>query len=550
MKCNHCGSEWTTTAEIKSATCPFCGKQLESANSSQPAARGRFQLSYDQKTLVQFLGDEKNVVIPAGVTRICAGAFHGYGIETVYIPDGVVEIGDNCFNGCKQLREVRIPASVTHISDSAFRDTGKKTIIAEKGSYAWNKYAKPELEAKPSVAASHRETTPAKETIYAQSADNIPSAKTHPEQQRDDAQTIEQKKIQWAQMLNSKPGDRPWIIKASLFVSADKRARNLVTRIKNIHDQELLALIIEETNDGRVRLAAAERITDQSLLKQLTNNKDAVVRRNAFLRIASPAELKKHLLESVNKQDASALGRISNVSDLLDIALSANCDRIRITAADMLPANSTEGNLLKAAAAFSKEITMEGIVRYDDAHLACQEINPSFLQQVAQQHPDPCVRYLARGRKDVKICGNSFEEQMKSQTITPREVTLREVDARRASLLLSVEEELREFQKQCRTNATKAMNNCTYISTHWYIAQYHSPTYNWDRDYFEPQWGYKRFWRTHCIDRSEADFFEKMLKRKLREEQIQNATVSNHDIYQGGTTKILVAHAFEISTNW
>ena len=102
MKCNHCGSEWTTTTENKKTTCPFCGKQLENVTSSQPAARGRFQLSYDQKTLVQFLGDERNVVIPAGVTRIGAGAFHGYGVETVYIPDGVIEIGDNCFNGCKQ----------------------------------------------------------------------------------------------------------------------------------------------------------------------------------------------------------------------------------------------------------------------------------------------------------------------------------------------------------------------------------------------------------------------------------------------------------------
>ena len=83
MKCNHCGSEWTTAVENQKNTCPFCGKQLENTNNSQPAARGRFQLSYDKTTLVQFLGDKKNVVIPAGITRIGAGAFHGYGVETV-----------------------------------------------------------------------------------------------------------------------------------------------------------------------------------------------------------------------------------------------------------------------------------------------------------------------------------------------------------------------------------------------------------------------------------------------------------------------------------
>ncbi len=111
---------------------PFCGKTISDNTSGQPAERGRFQLSFDKKTLVQFLGGEKNVVIPAGVTRIGAGAFHGYGVETVYIPDGVTEIGDNCFNGCMQLREVRIPTSVSFISDTAFRDTGKVKIVAQK----------------------------------------------------------------------------------------------------------------------------------------------------------------------------------------------------------------------------------------------------------------------------------------------------------------------------------------------------------------------------------------------------------------------------------
>lgn len=383
MRCNHCSSEWTTTTESKMTTCPFCGKQLENVAISQPVARGRFQLSYDKTTLVQFLGDEKNVVVPAGITRIGAGAFHGYGVETVYISDGVTEIGDNCFNGCKQLREVRIPSSVTYISDSAFKDTGKKKIIAEKGSYAWNKYAKPVAEDKPVAPATQAESKPISKTGSAspskpvesaeksgmpadsndskvpsmvQSVSNTPSAKELYEQQVDKFLALQHKKMQWAQLLGCEPGDRPWIIKASLFVSADKQAKNLIARIKNIHDQELLARIEEETNDGRVRLAAVEnitdqdrlfsvvndtqnpnirrtaveRITDQNILRQLANNKDDIVRIAVARKINDQKILEQMALkDSVEHIRAIALDRIKDATVLRKISETDPSSQIR-----------------------------------------------------------------------------------------------------------------------------------------------------------------------------------------------------------------------------
>lgn len=597
MKCTHCGSEWTTTTNNTKTSCPFCGKQLESNNNSQPAARGQFQLSYDKTTLVQFLGDEINVVIPAGITRIGAGAFRGYGVETVYIPDGVIEIGDNCFNGCKNLREIRIPTSVSYISDSAFKDAKQPKIITQKESYAWKKYAKQVTETKSAatntqpnvnpvekptptsppkptevpkkfVASTHIE--PAKKPLV----DEVPSVDKLIDDKFGKTQIMQNKYTQWATLLGCNPGEKPWIIKSSLFVSADKRAQKIIARIKNIHDQELLARIEEETNDGRVRLAAVENITDQNrlfsvvndtrnpnirraaieritnqnLLNQLANNKNEEVRNLVFLRIASPSELKKHLMTSINKQDVSALSRIST-SDMLDLALSAKCENIRIAAADMLPATSAEGNLLKAATAFSKKITMEGIVHYDEAHVSCQKANPDFLQKIAKQHPDPCVRYLARGRKNVEAKGNSFEEQMKSQTLSQRELTLREVDARCKHLQNLAYNAVQSFIEQCKKCAANGQERCDFKTSVWTYWVYPKDLLKMDE--------HGRCWeKGHFVENEEKEFFISLLERNLRRNNIVGAHISTSGLYERkyvfdeGTSSSSFGYAFIISTRW
>ncbi len=334
MKCNHCGSEWTTAVENQKDTCPFCGKQLESANSSQPAARGRFQLSYDKTTLVQFLGDEKNVVVPAGITRIGAGAFHGYGVETVYIPDGVTEIGDNCFNGCKQLREVRIPASVTHISDSAFKDTGKKTIIAEKGSYAWKKYAKPAAEDKPAVPnapatanAIKKATPPPSEpveelkktvapaeerTAKTQPANNKPSVDKFINEHVGKIQAQQAKETQWAKLLGCNPGEKPWIINSVFSFIEDQRATKLVKRLKNIFDQELLICIVTETNNFTVRRAAIKNIKDKKAIEALAlSNPDWRVRKAALNHVTERAVLRKIAKDDPDKDIRQAAAQLA-----------------------------------------------------------------------------------------------------------------------------------------------------------------------------------------------------------------------------------------------
>ena len=62
--------------------------------------------------------------------RICADAFCYTSIESLSIPDSVVELGKKCFYGCKSLRSVIFGASsrVERICAEAFRKTSIESL--------------------------------------------------------------------------------------------------------------------------------------------------------------------------------------------------------------------------------------------------------------------------------------------------------------------------------------------------------------------------------------------------------------------------------------
>ena len=78
-------------------------------------------------TLVRYGGEEKQVSVPAGITRIGVGAFNaGYSsggsgrmVEAV-IPEGVTAIGDNAFLNCANLRRIKLPSSLKELGGHAF----------------------------------------------------------------------------------------------------------------------------------------------------------------------------------------------------------------------------------------------------------------------------------------------------------------------------------------------------------------------------------------------------------------------------------------------
>ena len=80
--------------------------------------------------LYQYIGGEAYVTVPAGVTRIGAGAFEMHTSNPVYgafpplvgvtIPDSVTSIGQLAFGYCLELEMVTFPANMPRIEDGAF----------------------------------------------------------------------------------------------------------------------------------------------------------------------------------------------------------------------------------------------------------------------------------------------------------------------------------------------------------------------------------------------------------------------------------------------
>ena len=63
----------------------------------------------------------QNITLPNGVKEIGECAFRGCkNLETIVIPNGVTRIGDFAFRGCVSLKSVTLPDSVTKIGVGAF----------------------------------------------------------------------------------------------------------------------------------------------------------------------------------------------------------------------------------------------------------------------------------------------------------------------------------------------------------------------------------------------------------------------------------------------
>jgi len=74
-------------------------------------------------TLVRYVGNEHNVVIPNGITAIQPFAFkNNYAIKNITIPDSVTKIGEGAFKDCTSLENITIPDSVFEIGYCAFEN--------------------------------------------------------------------------------------------------------------------------------------------------------------------------------------------------------------------------------------------------------------------------------------------------------------------------------------------------------------------------------------------------------------------------------------------
>lgn len=90
-----------------------------------------------KKILRRYKGSDLKVMVPDSVIEIGENAFQGcISLEEIKIPDLVTSIGENAFQECISLEKIEIPDSVTNIGENAFKGCNNICIYCHKYSYA------------------------------------------------------------------------------------------------------------------------------------------------------------------------------------------------------------------------------------------------------------------------------------------------------------------------------------------------------------------------------------------------------------------------------
>ncbi len=110
-------------------SCVFC-ILLAGALSKREVAAKESDFIIQDGFLVQYLGSDKEVVIPEGVTSIGPQAFMNSTIRKITIPDGVYAIHERAFENCKRLEMIDLPESIDFIGGNCFINcTSLETIL-------------------------------------------------------------------------------------------------------------------------------------------------------------------------------------------------------------------------------------------------------------------------------------------------------------------------------------------------------------------------------------------------------------------------------------
>ena len=71
------------------------------------------------RVFYKYVANEDKVVIPEGVVCISDNAFDGKSLSFVKIPDSVAFIGDYAFYNCKNLKEIKLPSSIYYLGENS-----------------------------------------------------------------------------------------------------------------------------------------------------------------------------------------------------------------------------------------------------------------------------------------------------------------------------------------------------------------------------------------------------------------------------------------------
>lgn len=90
--------------------------------------------------LIRYLGNDTNVVVPSSYNNMALrhierDVFKGHeNIETIFIEEGPITMGDRVFRDCKNLKYLRLPGSIATYGDDLFNDNYSNLIIFINGS--------------------------------------------------------------------------------------------------------------------------------------------------------------------------------------------------------------------------------------------------------------------------------------------------------------------------------------------------------------------------------------------------------------------------------
>jgi hypothetical protein len=87
------------------------------------------ETAFGRKDLVGVDDVPAEFVVPDGFNRISPGAFKERSITSIVIPDSVLSIGREAFNGCDELASVSFGNGITSIDMNAFSDTAITSIV-------------------------------------------------------------------------------------------------------------------------------------------------------------------------------------------------------------------------------------------------------------------------------------------------------------------------------------------------------------------------------------------------------------------------------------
>lgn len=89
-------------------------------NNSNYTSKDGVVFTKDETTLVCLPSGRTEYIIPETTTTIADSAFSNSNLQSIIIPENIIEIKDNAFIACRSLTKVVLPSSITKISNYMF----------------------------------------------------------------------------------------------------------------------------------------------------------------------------------------------------------------------------------------------------------------------------------------------------------------------------------------------------------------------------------------------------------------------------------------------